>query len=144
MVSPATYAIFERILREAPRADKYECMPRADFGPDGFDRLPWGQHDAIVRVEWRPTNALASPGKANFVAIGCTHDDGIWIQNCFTEFGSHAVGREGAMPGNRRDVDLNNPLVLNRHTFATDDEVVQKVLELIAERDCAFEEDEYV
>lgn len=149
--NPHTYELFKRILREAPRADKYcadykvsyEYGPNAgktrtfwrDFSDDEFDDLPWDEFDAIGSAEWKPKDALPAPGKADFVAIGLTHDGGIAVTNCFVDFGSHAVGLAGVMPGNRSDIDLNDPRVMNRHVCKTDDEVVAKVLELIALRD---------
>jgi hypothetical protein len=155
--NPHIYELYLRILREAPRANTYQATykvtyeqgPNAgktktqwrDFKAAEFDELPWDEFDAIGRVEWRPTDALPAPGKGDFVAIGTTHDGGIWIQNCFVDYGSHAVGLAGVMPGNRPDIDLSDPQVMNRHVCQTDDEVIAKVLELIAERDSQYEMD---
>lgn len=155
--NPTTYAMFERILREAPPATTYECVipvtythgPNAgltldrhrNFGGDEFDQLPWSRPDAIGRVEWQPTDALSAPGKGNFVAIGVTHDGGIWVQSCFLDYGSHSVGVRGTMPGDRSGLDMRDPQVMRRHVFDSEDEVVAKVLELIAERDYPVEDD---
>ncbi len=141
---PGLYMLFERIVLEAPPATEYEIdrigtrqngstyryTERLDG--DQKHQIPWGTHDAIMRVTWYPAGKPQHTTRVSDMLPEHTHvevyaddwDHGIAVLTYVEGFNQHfIIGIEGTVRA------MGNSLHLIK--VQTETEAVAKVLEII-------------